>query len=315
MNILKKLTIKDLKLNKKRTIGTLIGIILSTALITAVGAMGFVFQNTLLQFYINQDGYYHIQFLNINEEKLATIKNNKNFSHIETVYDLGHAINLIGEDDYQYSHLYSMNEETANYLKYTITEGRFPKNNSEVILNSYYAERLNLKIGDKVKFTSGDMSDEQGNSTNEITYDTYITNSKNYEFTVVGITSKSPAIITTDIKSEKIAVYLTLQNPKNYKNDLNELLGTEDYTKENSKIYAEYLINKDILHWEVFSFSENTFRELLMLVAIIIFIILIASVFSIRNSFAISTTEKTKTYGMLSSIRNNKKTNKKYGII
>ena len=39
MNILNKLTIKNLKLNKKRTIVTIIGIILSVALICAVASM------------------------------------------------------------------------------------------------------------------------------------------------------------------------------------------------------------------------------------------------------------------------------------
>ena len=40
MNILNKLTIKNLKLNKKRTIVTIIGIMLSTALICAVAGYG-----------------------------------------------------------------------------------------------------------------------------------------------------------------------------------------------------------------------------------------------------------------------------------
>ena len=41
MNLLNKLTIKNLKLNKKRTIVTIIGIMLSVALITAVSGMFF----------------------------------------------------------------------------------------------------------------------------------------------------------------------------------------------------------------------------------------------------------------------------------
>lgn len=39
MDLLNKLTIKNLKLNKKRTIVTIIGIMLSVALITAVATM------------------------------------------------------------------------------------------------------------------------------------------------------------------------------------------------------------------------------------------------------------------------------------
>ena len=49
MNILNKLTIKNLKLNKKRTIVTIIGIMLSTALICAVAGMVSSFMATLVE--------------------------------------------------------------------------------------------------------------------------------------------------------------------------------------------------------------------------------------------------------------------------
>lgn len=41
MNVLKKLTKKSLKLNKKRTIVTIIGVILAASLITAVSSLFF----------------------------------------------------------------------------------------------------------------------------------------------------------------------------------------------------------------------------------------------------------------------------------
>ncbi len=48
MNILNNLTTKNLKLNKKRTIVTIIGIMLSVALICAVAGMVTSFQATLI---------------------------------------------------------------------------------------------------------------------------------------------------------------------------------------------------------------------------------------------------------------------------
>ena len=48
MNILNKFTVKSLKLNKKRTIVTIIGIILSTALICGVAGLVSSFQNSLI---------------------------------------------------------------------------------------------------------------------------------------------------------------------------------------------------------------------------------------------------------------------------
>ncbi len=47
MNLLNKLTTKNLKLNKKRTVVTIIGIMLSIALITAVASMVVSFRKKL----------------------------------------------------------------------------------------------------------------------------------------------------------------------------------------------------------------------------------------------------------------------------
>ena len=50
MNLLNKLTIKNLKLNKKRTIVTIIGIMLSVALITAVSGMFFSVKESFINY-------------------------------------------------------------------------------------------------------------------------------------------------------------------------------------------------------------------------------------------------------------------------
>ena len=57
MKILNKVSLKNLKLNKKRTISTVIGIILSVALICAACTLATSFQATLIQNAINETGY------------------------------------------------------------------------------------------------------------------------------------------------------------------------------------------------------------------------------------------------------------------
>ena len=68
MNILNKFTIKSLKLNKKRTTVTIIGIILSTALICAVAGVFSSFQATLIEHAKQSDGNYHATFFNVKKE-------------------------------------------------------------------------------------------------------------------------------------------------------------------------------------------------------------------------------------------------------
>lgn len=279
MNILKILTKKDLKQNKKRTIGTLIGILLATALITVVGGMFFVLQNTLLQGTINESGYYHIMLTDVSSSDIENIKLNKNISNIEIV-------NNIGEDEKCFDdtclniYLHSISKSSFDYLKHKVLEGSFPTNSNQVLISNFYANNTDTKIGDSINILGKD-------------------------YNIVGINSTDD-FITVDSSSDDYILYLTLKHPKNYKKDISELLGVNDYTKSDNNKYG-YTINTELLRWEVFAFGDRISSMLVSLVAIIIAIILATSVFSIRNSFAISTNEKLKTYGMLSSIGATKK--------
>ena len=76
MKILSKLTKRDLKLNQKRTIGTIVGIILATALITVVGGMFYVVQNTIVQETIDITGYYHIMVNGIDNNEVKEFYKN-----------------------------------------------------------------------------------------------------------------------------------------------------------------------------------------------------------------------------------------------
>lgn len=288
MNILKKLTKKDLKLNKKRTIGTFIGICLATALITAVGGMFFVLKNTLLQGTINSEGYYHIMLYNVPEEKIETIKLNKDFNHIEKVGFVG---SFLSDDEHFFMDLkvMSMNKDTFDYLKYKIREGEFPKNDKEILISDYYSRFYGVKIGDTISLKLGNG---------------YYFDSDKFvdtDYKVVGYISNYGNFVT-NADATNYDVYLTLKNPKNYIKDFNELLGTTNFYKDATKNYDGFVINENILRWEVFNFSEKTLNTLYGIMGLIIGVILITSVFSIRNSFAISVSEKLKMYGMLSSV-------------
>ena len=77
MNILKKL-----KLNKKRTIVTIIGIILSGAMITAVATLAVSFQRFMLNVQISYDGAWEANFKNVKTEDIQTIANDRRFTNV-----------------------------------------------------------------------------------------------------------------------------------------------------------------------------------------------------------------------------------------
>ena len=123
MNILNKLSIKNLKLNKKRTISTIIGIILSVALICAVATMIKSFQETLIQNAVNESGYYHLKVPNLTQNEVRDIKSNRDVKDIYEINEIGYAkLDKIKNKDKPYVHLYSMEKQTFENLKYNLIE-------------------------------------------------------------------------------------------------------------------------------------------------------------------------------------------------
>ena len=302
MNILQKLTKRELKLNKKRTLGTLVGIILATALITAVGGLAVTIKNSGFETVKNNIGYLHIILFGISNEQVEELKINNDYNHYEVINDLGVSV----QKD-TYSDVYSMNRETLDYFKTKIIEGDFPKNENEVLIGINLANNLKYKIGDEI--TAKIENEPEINIEQNPQIDL---NQKEYKFTISGIFTSyvfpETSLITTNIDSEKNDMYLTLKNPKNCKKDFEELLGINPYkNNQTKKAKYEYKVINDILKWEVGAFGDRTTKLLYGMIGIILLIILVMSVFSIRNSFKISTTEKQKTYGMLSSVGATKK--------
>ena len=158
MNILNKLSIRNLKLNKKRTISTIIGIVLSCSLICAVATMFTSFQETLVENAINETGYYHLKISNITEDNFKTLKNNRDIKDIYTVYENGYGILENGRnEDKPYLKLYSMDKSEIELLKFKLIEGKFPQNENEVIISRHIIDngKVEYKIGDKININIG----------------------------------------------------------------------------------------------------------------------------------------------------------------
>lgn len=145
MKILNKVSIKNLKLNKKRTISTIIGIILSVALICAVSTMARSFQETLIQETISSTGYYHLKLENITDENLEILENNRDIENIYTIYENGYSkLEDVKTKDKPYLKLLSMNKITFNYLKFKLVEGKYPTNNNEIIISKHMMSKFYL---------------------------------------------------------------------------------------------------------------------------------------------------------------------------
>ncbi len=232
-----------------------------------------------------------------------------------------------------YLHVYSTNYENFKNLKFKLLEGSFPKNENEIIISNHIINngKVNLKLGDSITLNIGDRQTLDGEKlgTNNPYIEElpeHIINEESKTFKIVGIIERPNygfeeysdpgyTAISTNIDRGNTNIYLALKNVKDYKTSMPRILDLKDYNEikkgVTSSKYENYDINTELLRWEVFEFSDSTISMLYSVVGVVIFIIIFTSVFCIRNSFAISITEKIKMYSMLSSVGATKKQIKK----
>ena len=290
---LNQFTIRSLKLNKKRTIATCIGIILSTALICAVAGVFSSFQQTLLERSKTQNGDYHTLFYNISNTNQKYITENRNIDSYFFTQDIGYSKLDGSKNDYKpYLYLMEFDKTALNNFGIILKEGRLPENSNELLIPEHIRDNaeVNYKVGDKITLSIGKRLTEETR-----------------EFTIVGIIER-PNMEIEDYSSPGYTVITLLTQKRDNVNILVKFKDIKDTYKLSEEMGIEnYHVNEELLRWSGVSRSDNTTTMLYSLASIIIGIIIVTSVFVIRNSFAISITEKMKQYGMLSSIGATKK--------
>lgn len=319
MNILNELTIKNLKLNKKRTIVTIVGIVLSVALICAVAGMVTSFQATLVNIAITDGGNRHLTIKNVSKKDLKYFTNN---SHVKSMYlseSFGYAKvdNINKYKPYAYVVGYTKSAFDNTTLK--LVSGRLPENNKEIIVSVPFKNSAKVKIGDTISLDIGKRVCTDGTILNQSNpyfveegetdlCHEYITDTSKHEYKIVGITERlnyniegysAPGytlITKIDKASDNINVSLLFKDAKYYKEYINNIANDNDLNKYN------ITLNDELLRWSGASLSDRTMNMLYAVAGVVIGIIILTSVFVIKNSFDIANQEKKKMYGMLSSI-------------
>ena len=285
-NIEMEMSLKNFKLNKKRTISTIIGIILSVSLICAVATMATSFQETLIQNAINETGYYHLKIDNVPSVEKEQIEQIKNVSKVQELSEIGYGkLDGCQNESKPYVHLYSMSEEVFNNLKFDLVEGNFPQNNEEILVSKHIKTNggVNLQIGDTIALDIGQRTISENEILNQfnpyIENEEQISNPKKYNFKIVGIIERPEysfenygdpgyTIISTNIKNDLSNLYITLENPHKYKETIPEILGANDFSdvrnsNTESFIFEEYSLNKELLSIFIFitmnAFITNAF--------------------------------------------------------
>ena len=206
MNLLNKLTKKNLKLNKKRTIVTIIGIMLSVALITAIASVYLSGVGSLTDYLRKKNGNFHANFYGVPANKLDDFKENRNIETINIVKSIGYA-KIESKNDYKpYANVQAFTKNSLENLGIRLIDGRLPEKDDEILIPSHLETngRLFLKVGSTIDLQIGKRIDLFGEELNqnysivinsENTIDEKIIETKTKTYKVVGITERPSTVI------------------------------------------------------------------------------------------------------------------------
>ena len=323
MNILKKLTIKNLKLNKKRTIVTIIGIILATALITAITTIISSYQASNLAYSKKHFGNYHIEIFDVPQEDINRIVNIDGVESPFLTQNVGY-----GSFNYEQKNLsaqlLNFSAEALNNLGIELVEGRFPKATNEIIISTQLkqVEEIDFSLGTKISLSmQGDENitkdytivgiinilnrqieplNSKSDNSNYYTFISYLdTNNLNGNYNIYlrfsNLLNRMPAILDIfEIDEETYNRFKedTMAETEKF------LLGS--YSNPNIK-YNSFL-NYSLISAEFGNDIDQTKQMLFTISIVMLLVVIFVSAYCIKNSFKISITEKVKQYGMLSSI-------------
>ncbi|UZQ51394.1 ABC transporter permease [Clostridium kluyveri] len=282
MKSYKEITNKHLKHNKKRTVLTIFGIILSVALITSVGLFIKSLQNSFIESTIKSEGGFHVEISDISNEDYNELKNN---AKIDTI---GIQENWF-ECDVNGGKKIEIDKFDKNSLEllpdyYKAIKGRLPQKEGEIALENWIFKYMDnsTKIGDTVKLRTADGEIKNFKITGIIPNQIQT----QYSGIALGMT------YSNKFDMKRSTIYMTIYKSAGIRNTVDEL----------SKKFKENCIsNKHLLDY-LGEGSSDLNKSLYSTAAIVIVIIIMATTAVIYNSFQISVMERIKQFGLLRAV-------------
>lgn len=358
MNLMKTLTLKNLKLNRKRTIVTIIGIILATALLSALVTLVSSFQYSMIEYQKQKGGDFHVKFSNVKMSELSEFKNNRNIESTFETMGMGFAkLDGCKNEDKPYAYVMATDEAGFERGCFKLIEGRMAKNEDEIVIPRHLKTngRIDIKVGDEITLDVGKRYDSNTESviSENCAYEheaETLTDTVTKHYKVVGIMerpgygmedysaagytfvtySDELAAIDNGSKSEAgeadttLTVYsrYTQKALRNKDAVTADIIGVDEkllakannssvemtaeesdrFLKEMENAKYDIYMNVFLISYECVFPIDGSFKALFTVAAVVALIIILTSVYCIKNSFNISITEKIRQYGMLASV-------------
>lgn len=331
MNIVNRLTFNHLKSNVKRTVVTVLGMIVSVAMITATCvSIASIFnmmehQDTkssgLVHAVIYSGTDYNVEDTPITPQQIETMQKSEGVKYAgATQYAEGFNVENKEHPSRGIGSMLAMNEDAFHIFIVGELQGELPKNSGEILVDKDFVEKngLGWKIGQTVEILTGTRMATDDGGTYEVTD---------------GAAVPGETLENTQIKSYKITGFIRDNQPtEGYRFDSPILRGMDAGTDADSAYLqmekttyksAEQLqaaienagitFHKSMVDTSLFAYHmvivdfDSTISTLFLFASIIFAVILIASVMLIYNAFGISLAERTRYLGMLATVGATKK--------
>lgn len=322
MNIVNKLALRNLQQNKRRTLVTFIGVIISVAMVTAVATLGVSFLDLMQRQAIANEGEWHVLYKDVDKEQLQAVNNDKETKTLIISRDLGYAL-LEGNQNRHKPYIFIKEYDSQGFAQFPVelSKGRLPQESKEVVISEEIAQsaKVEFEIGDQIVLDIGQRTMTEGNNkvlTQQTSLQTIdgeiaevLTNETTRSYTIVGIIARpnwepawAPGYTVISYVDESMLGTNDTVNASVVLNKVQRSLYTHarDLARQNNIAALEF--NNSLLRYYGVTDDDNLHKTLYSLTAIIMLIIVVGSVALIYNAFAISVSERSRHLGMLSSV-------------
>ena len=316
MNILHRYTLQTLKRNKSRTLVTIVGIILSLSMLTAVTVLISSCQAFLTRCAVEEKGNWHGVIYSDRRDFAFNFSDREQALGVETGFVLqriGYHLRPESRNSYKpYIYVAGADRGYFENMPVKLTAGRLPENTGEIILPDHMEANggMTFEIGQQLQMDLSVRCNVDGrllwqDTDYLMSETTHFIRSR--EYTVVGFYEKMPS----ESWSTPGFTALTVFSPQET-GPVEVYFRADDVSRASDILYsaiemtgdtdATGRINLDLLRFTGAGLQTGHNSRLYQLASVLMLIIILASVCLIYNSFSISVNERIKQFGLLSSI-------------
>lgn len=308
MNVFCRFTHRSLKENRTRTIVTIIGIVLSMALFTAVIQGAYSGRDFLIRAQEERLGSYHAYYYQLTGEEAQTVRDTQGVSDTTMWRTVGWA-EVGSVNTYKpYLLIKAIDENFTDLVTVHLISGRLPENDREITIPAHLSSNggVEWKVGDQVTLNVGERTSDgyvlhEGNNYVE-EVEEQITNSSERTYTVVGLYERFAyeieqyscpgyTALTAGEGSGAVGCFFKVERPDRFYRFMEQHKVSKNY-RANSELLLMYGSLSDIgLVQVLFGFA-----------VVLVFLIAFGSISLIYNSFSISVSERTRQFGILKSV-------------